>query len=147
MHPLEHSTCALYTPGHQVHIIQAKLARDEPDGYHTGTVVSVEDDGWITVELGGETSRFWSHDPAWARHCFDESSGHVGLPGWSLLHARSANGGRYCICVSTDGPTPCAPPSTADSSPTGLFEQAMTHGGFTVSGLDAVSLARRSSGR
>lgn len=138
MRPLEHSTCALYTPGHQVHFIQAKLAREEPEGYRTGTIVSVQDDGWVTVELDCQTRRFWNHDPSWVRRCIEESGGHVGLPGWGLLHAPSANGGRYCICVSDDGPTPCAPLSTADSSPTGLFEQAMTHGGFMVSGIEAL---------
>jgi hypothetical protein len=36
------------------------------------------------------------------------------------------------------GPTPCAPPSTVGSSPSGLYEQVMSNGGFLVSGPEAV---------
>jgi hypothetical protein len=130
--------CALYTPGHQPHLIQAKLARDvHPTEYRHGSVVSVQDNGWIAVAVGSELLRFWNHDAARARRCFEESSGQVGLPGYGLLHAHHAHG-RYCISVSHDGPTPCAPPSTAGSGPTGLFEQVMSHGGFIISGIEAV---------
>lgn len=136
------STCTLYTPGHRTHLIQAKLARNADsakDRY--GTVVSVDDEGWITVDTAGKLLRFWNHDPAWVRQCFKESGWEVGLPGWNLLHAWHANG-RYCISVSHDGPmgpTPCAPPSTAGSSPAGLHELVLTHGGFLISGREAVS--------
>ena len=130
--------CALYTPGHQTHLIQANLARDaEPSTYRHGTVIWVQDDGWITVDVDSERLRLWSHDPAWVRCCLQESGGQVGLPGSHLLHARHARG-RYCISISDDGPTPCASPSTAGSSPAGLFEQVQTHGGFLVSAIEAV---------
>src|SRR5437764_6802326 len=99
--PLDHAVCALYTPGHQTHFIQAKLAaRVDPAEYRRGTLLSVGDDGWITVEVDGELCRFWNHHPAWVRGCFEESGGQVGLPGWHLLHAPTPRG-RYCICVST----------------------------------------------
>jgi len=137
--PLDHAICDLYKPGHQPHFIQAKLAwEDDPAKYRNGTLMSVADDGWITVEVGGELLRFWNHEPARARICFEQAGGRVGVPGHSLLHAPSTGGGNYCFSVSTDGPTPCAPPSTAGSSPAGLFQQAMSHGGFTVSGIEAV---------
>ncbi len=130
--------CALYTPGHQPHLIQAKLARDaDPATYRHGTVVSVQDNGWLTVDVDGNTIRFWNHAPAWVRRCFKESGGQVGLPGYDLLHAQHPHG-RYCISVSHDEPTPCAPPPTAGSGPTGLCEQAMSHGGFLISGIEAV---------
>jgi hypothetical protein len=132
-----HTYCALYTPGHKTHLIQAKLARDgDPARYRHGTVVSVQDDGWITVDVDDELLRFWNHDPAWVRRCLQESGGKVGLPGWHLFHVRHARR-RYCICVA-DWPTPCAPPSTADSGPAGLFEQVMSHGGCLISGIEAV---------
>ena len=130
--------CAVYTPGHQPHLIQTKLARDDdPAKYRHGTVVSVLGDGWITVDLDGEVLRFWNHDPAWVRLCFRESSGQVGLPGWDLLHAPHEDGRRACICVSDDGPTDCAPPSTAGSNPAGLHQQALTHGGLLILGIEA----------
>jgi hypothetical protein len=130
--------CALYTPGHQTHLIQANLARDaEPSTCRHGTIVSVQNDGWITVNLDGELLLSWNHEHTWVRRCFEESGGQVGLPGWNLLHARHARG-RYCISVSADGPTPCAPPSTAGSDPAGLHQQTLTHGGFLISGIEAV---------
>ena len=136
---VDHSRCALYTPGHQTHYIQTKLARDDdPAKYRMGEVLSVDIDGWIVVAVAGELLRLWNHDPTWVRRCFEESGGRLGLPGWHLLHAASASGGRYCICVSDDGPTPCAPPSTGGASPAGLFEQVLTHGGFLISGIEAV---------
>jgi hypothetical protein len=131
--------CALYTPGHQTHLIQAKLARDDdPANYRHGTLVSVRSDGWITLDVDGERLRFWNHDPQWVRRCFEESRGKVGLAGYGVLHASYLDGRRACICVSDDGPTPCAPPSTAGSSPAGLREQVLTHGGFIVAGSEAV---------
>jgi hypothetical protein len=136
---VDHRRCALYTPGHQTHLIQAKLARDDdPAKYRHGVVVAVQDDGWSTLDVDGELLRFWNHDPQWVRRCFEEAGWQVGLPGYGLLHARSARGGRYCICVSADGPTPCAPPSAAGSSVAGLVERVMSHGGFLVSGAEAV---------
>src|SRR5450759_3371914 len=136
---VDQAKCALYTPGHRTHLIQANLARDDdPAKYRHGTVVSVQNDGWITLDVDGEALRFWNHDPAWVRRCFEESDGQVGLPGWNLLHAPSASGGRYCICLADYGPTRCAPPSTAGSSPAGLFEQVISHGGFMVSGAEVV---------
>lgn len=131
--------CKLYTPGHRTHLIQATLARDgDPANYRHGEVISVQDDGWISVDVDGRAMRIWNHAPAWVRRCFQESDGHVGLPGWNLLHAPRRDGRRACICVSHDGPTPCAPPSTASLSPAGLHGQTLTHGGFLISGIDAV---------
>lgn len=137
--PLDQTVCALYKPGHQPHFIQAKLAwQDDPAKYRHGTVVSVLDDGWITVDVDGELLRLWNHEPARARACFKQADGRVGLPGHSLLHAPHREGRKYCFSVSDDGPTPCAPPSTAGSGPAGLFEQVMSHGGFMISGLEAM---------
>lgn len=126
-------------PGHRTHLVQAQLARDDgPAKYRNGTLVEVADDGWITVDVDGELLRFWNHDPTWVRRCFEESGGKVGLPGWHLLHAPHGDGRRACICVADDGPTPCTPPPTAGAGPTGLFEQVMSHGGFLISGIEAV---------
>lgn len=138
-HCVGHLECARYAPGHRTHLIQAKLARDaDPAEYRHGTVMSVQDDGWITVDVDGAALRFWNHDPAWVRCCFRESGGQVGLPGRHLLHALRGDGRRACICVSDHGPTPCGPPSTADSNPAGLHHQALTHGGFLISGIEAL---------
>src|SRR5262249_51828696 len=91
--PLDHAVCALYTAGHKVHFIQAKLAWQESRAsYLTGTLISVHDDGWITVEVDGKVLRFWNHEPQRARRCSEESGGRVGLPGHCLLHVPSKAG-------------------------------------------------------
>jgi hypothetical protein len=137
--PLAQSVCALYKPGHQPHFIQAKLAwEDDPAKHRNGTLISVEDDGWITVEADREILRFWNHEPARARACFKQAGGRVGIPGHSLLHAPHKEGRKFCFSVSDDGPTPCAPPPTPDSSPAGLHAQVLSHGGFLVSCIEAV---------
>jgi len=145
--PIDHSVCALYKPGHQVHFIQAKLGwQENRANYRTGKLLSVEDDGWIAVEVGGELLRFWNHQPERARWCFEQSGGRIGLPGYGLLHAPNKRGGNYCFCVSPGGPTPCARPSTAGSSPAGLVEQVKSHGGFMVSGADTLRNVRKDDG-
>lgn len=139
----DYAACALFTPGHRTHFTQARLARDaDPAKYRHEKAVSVENDGWISVKVTGERLRFWNHNPTWVRRCFEKSGGEVGLPGYGLLHAPYADGSRACICAS-DGPTPCAPPSTAGSSPAGLFEQVLTHGGFMVSGIQRATRSAR----
>ena len=139
--PSHQSACALYTPGHRVHFIQAKLGWEpHPASYRSGTLVSVQDDGWITVDVDGEALRFWNHDPEWARSCFAESAGRVGLPGHCMLHAPRPSG-RYCLCVSTDGPTPCAGPPPAGAGP---LERIRTHGGFLLPGPEVRRILRNS---
>jgi hypothetical protein len=39
------------------------------------------------------------------------SERHVGLPEHGLLHAPDGSGNTYSVCVTTEGPTPCKPPS------------------------------------
>ena len=111
--PIDEETCALYTKGHQIHHIQARLgweAEARAAKPLKGTVVSVSDNGWITVDVGSELRRFWNHDAAWARAVIERSGGMVGLPGFHLLHAPTASG-TYCICVADGehGATSCKP--------------------------------------
>jgi hypothetical protein len=136
--PIDHTICALYKPGHRPHFIQAKLSwQGDPAKYRSGTLVSVDDDGWITVEVDGETVRVWNHDPVRARHLIESSGGRVVLRDPQILATPSANG-NYLFSIA-DAATACMPPSaTADNSPAGLFEQVLSHGGFMVSGIEAV---------
>jgi hypothetical protein len=111
--PIDEETCALYTAGHQVHHIQARLgweAEARAARPVKGTLVKVSGDGWIAVDVGGELRRFWNHDPVRARAVIEGSDGLVGLPGFDLLHAPTASG-TYCICVADEerGATPCKP--------------------------------------
>ena len=110
---IDYQACALYTPGHQTHFIQARLALEvDAAKYQKGSLVNVTDDGWINVAVDGEIRRFWTHDPARARYNVAESEGEVGLPGVDLLHAPLQDGRSiFCICVADEsrGPTPCKP--------------------------------------
>ena len=100
--------CSIYRPGHEAHWIQAKLAREEPPAaVRFGTVVSVEDDGWITVRVDGGRVRFWNHDPRRAREFLRKSEGRVELPGYGLLRAPHRDG-KGCLSVSMYGPTLCS---------------------------------------
>jgi hypothetical protein len=104
----------MYKAGHEVHYIQAWVEGDFAN-YRSGTLLTVADDGWITVDVDGVVLRFWNHDPAWVRQCFVESAGQVGLPGGRLLYAPHAVGrydAHYCISVATEV-TPC-PPARAE---------------------------------
>jgi hypothetical protein len=131
-----------------VHFIQAKKAwEDDPAKYRNGVLVSVENDGWITVRVDGKDLRFWNHDPVRARDCFNASGGQVGLPGWGLLHAPHGDGSRYGICISTDGPTPCVSPRPASGDPEDLIEQLRSYGGFMVPGRDVLRALDRKRNR
>jgi len=105
--------CRIYKPGHEVHYIQSRLA-----GYggRNGTLLTVDDDGWITVDVEGVVLRLWNHDPAWVRKCFEESAGQVGLAGGRLLHAPHTMRrypAHYSISIATEV-TPCASPKLAE---------------------------------
>jgi len=138
--PIDEETCALYTRGHQVHYIQARLgweAEARAARPVKGTVVSVSKDGWITVDVGGELRRVWNHDAAWARAVIERSGGMVGLPGFHLLHAPTASG-TYCICVADEeqGATPCKPLS-ARADMVAKRARSSRVGGRDVNALEA----------
>jgi hypothetical protein len=134
----DHTRCAMYTPGHQVHFIQAKLSWEgDPLKYRSGTLVSVEDDGWITVEVDGAEVCVWNHEPARARHRIEAADGLVVLREPHVLATPTANGN--ALFSISDAVTACVPPSAeADNSPAGLHKQVLTHGGFMISGIEAV---------
>jgi hypothetical protein len=137
---VDHTTCALYTPGHQVHFIQAKLSWEgDPLKYRSGTLVSVGDGGWIriTVEVDGAEVCVWNHEPIRARHRIEAAGGIVVLREPHILATPSANGN--ALFSISDTVTACAPPSgEADNSPTGLVAQLILRGGFMVSGAEVV---------
>jgi hypothetical protein len=135
---VDHAKCALYRPGHQVHFIQAKLSWEgDPLKYRSGSLVSVEDDGWITVEVDGAEVRVWNHEPARARHRIEAAGGLVVLREPHILATPSADGNALFSISETV--TACVPPSAeADNSPAGLHKQVLTHGGFMISGIEAV---------
>jgi hypothetical protein len=141
--PIDHAICGLYKPGHQVHFIQAKLSwQGDPAKYRSGTLASVDDDGWITIDVDGETVRVWNHDPVRARRLIEASGGQVALRDPHILATRSATG-NYLFSIA-DTATACMPPSaTSDNSPAGLVEQVRSRGGFMVSGAEILRTLKK----
>ncbi|MFE0174590.1 hypothetical protein ACFWZ2_19915 [Streptomyces sp. NPDC059002] len=106
-----HGTCDTYTPGHQVHWIQARNS-----AAHPGTLVDVllsshdvSDDGLITLHVLGPTrgvpAALWTHDPERLRGLL---RAHRGLaqwqPRWNLLRLRRDIVGSTLVCVAPHAP-------------------------------------------
>jgi hypothetical protein len=126
---IDPSACALYTPGHRVHFIQAKRGWEaDPATYRTGALLSVEDDGWLTAQLEGETVRLWNHEAARLRRIAQPAGLRVALTRYGVLHVPHERG-RYCFSVSTDGPSPCQGPAPAATRP---MQRIASHGGFLL---------------
>ena len=139
-------SCQSFTAGHRVPWVQAQRARraDPPDHYIECEIIDASDDGWITVVLSstGESIRFWNHEPQRLRHLV----GLAGLeinPRWSILCRRYSGGrdtfvslGRTCDTCVFEEPTIDPAQDLADA----LFDRLQTHGGFTISGPEALRL-------
>jgi hypothetical protein len=144
--PIPFSTCALYTPGHRVHFIQAKLSwESDREMLRRGRLVTVDDDGWITVDVGGDEVRVWNHEAARAHACIEAAHGHVMLKGYGVLAAPSERGRPY-FCIG-DVATPCAPPDPEpDNSPEGIVAQVLSRGGVMIPGVEAIRALNRGGG-
>jgi hypothetical protein len=63
--------CGLYSPGHDVHWIQAKLsarAAADPSASRAGMwahghLLEVCRNGFLSIEVDGRVRRLWNHDP------------------------------------------------------------------------------------
>ena len=97
--------CGLYRPGHQVHQIQVRLAREGTR--QRGRALGVDKEGWISVEVGGATKRFWHHDHERAQEVLAVGNGVIEVSGKGLLLVMQPDGSSYCLCVSETGATPC----------------------------------------
>jgi len=105
--PIDGDSCGLYRPGHQVHMIQARLARQ--GRRIPGHVTGIDGSGWITVETALGTERFWHHDAPRAQEVLEEAGGDVEVSEKGALLAHTA-GGTYFLCVSKVEATPCVSP-------------------------------------
>lgn len=120
--------CQSSAAGHKVHWVQAQRARG--GSYEFCRVLNVEDDGWFTIEQFGEVHRLWHHDAALVSE--------VVVPGF-----RATANLQWCIVIFdshnmsvSDTESPCV-----FTAPTGTpEEQIKTHGGFTISGPEALGL-------
>jgi hypothetical protein len=136
------SACALYAPGHRVHVIQVKLTWDSEQSWRAGSLIDVDDGGWITIDVGQRRIRLWNHEPARARACIEAAGGAVVVRGHGVLTTPSERESHYCSCVA-EGRTECVPPPAAlDNSPSGLRERILAYGGFMAPGTDVIRALR-----
>ena len=144
--------CDAYTPGHDVHPIQARKSWEAGAG-QAARIVSVDDDGTITFADG---STRWNHDPArlrglLARHGSDVSLGAYGVMKLGHDDGRLVDDERfvvdlhYCFCVGP-GPTPCPGPAQPPESLEELVRQAVERGGVLISGREVLRLVEQRRG-
>jgi hypothetical protein len=126
--------CGSYTPGHDMHYIQARLSREAGER-RAARIASVDDDGTITFADG---TTLWNHDPVrlrglLARHDSDVTLGTHGV--MRLPH----DGSEYCFCVA-DEATPCPGPADPPTSIEDVARQVLERGGVMISGQEVLRL-------
>ena len=110
MEPNErHAQCGLYTPGHQVHWIQARLARTQVKPQLPGLIVSVDDDVVVVATEDG-VYRWLHHDMVRLRRAVDEVGPAATWVGYGLLRLSEARDGSVPMFhVRLDDGTSCEP--------------------------------------
>ena len=126
-------SCLTYAVGHRVHWVQGLRSVNNGEGRNhvACEITDIGDDGWFTLVLlnTGERKRQWHHS-------VDALRERVGLrlrvhEGYSII--RKVDGESNPISIAST-PNPCV-----FEEPTGeLHEQLETHGGFSISGQEAL---------
>jgi hypothetical protein len=129
--------CGSYRGGHEVHVIQARLAWEAPP-LGSG-LATVDADGWISIVLdadgsavgavGDEPVRRWTHDPRRLAQLLGPVSGRVALREHGVLAVARAGG--TALVNITDEPSPCPPPDE-DTSGWTPADHVARRGGFLI---------------
>jgi hypothetical protein len=146
--------CGLYLPGHEVHWIQAFHSSDEGEAPPVPcTVVDVDDDGTVLVEVEGTRTELWTHDPLRLRAIVAQD-GREGTyqERWRLLRLPHTPGEgephvQWCIDVTPAANPDRRPCTLGETEPTTLVERLRQTGGFTVSAAELLRWAQRDAGR
>lgn len=75
----EHS-CTSYSPGHNIHFIQVKLASQQPTEERSVQLIGIEG-RWFDVRVDGEPCRGWHHSARAVQEFFDTAHLHRALEG------------------------------------------------------------------
>ena len=125
-HPITRR-CALYTPGHSVHPIQARLAWQNPAAYVRGEVLDI-DDAIVVATEDGDVRRFRNHDlDRFAKIVLDVGPG-MTLCAKGVLRVDRPDGGGFMFCAAPDvGESlgPCLDPDAVPPPPSGLSSAAL----------------------
>lgn len=130
------SSCQAFLTGHKVHWVQARRSWDKELGLYVPCVVTnCADDGWLTVQIEGEPDDqfFWTHDPEAGRNHIGRTNLFINR-NWGLIKSDWITSSTY-LSVGVRAR------SCVLESPDGLpHEQLESHGGFTISGPEALKL-------
>jgi len=98
-------------------------------------ITEISFDGWFTLVLaeGGESLRYWTHDIEKLRVLFGEDRVEINER-WSVIHQRQLDRTATNYISITQNPRPCVFEEPAGE----LHEQLGTHGGFSISGQEAL---------
>ncbi|MCD9624230.1 hypothetical protein [Rhabdothermincola salaria] len=127
-------SCESFRAGHRVHWVQGMRTFRDPDArWLPARILGIDHDGWFDLEIDGEVTRWWTHDP---QRLADQAAKHNGQCEAQARYSIIRCFGPYISVART--PTPCVfEPPTGDP-----MTDLETHGGFSISGAD---LARSST--
>ena len=120
--------CALYTPGHNVHFIQARLAWDNPAAYVRSEVLAIADDVIVAVTEHGVVHRFRNHDLERFRRIVRDFGRDVTICDKGILRIDRSGGGGFMFCVAPDDGrrlAPCLDPDAVPPPPSDLSSEKL----------------------
>jgi len=129
--------CGSYTPGHDVHYIQARKSREAGDR-RSARIGSVEDNGTITFADG---TTLWNHDPARLRGLLAIHGSDVSLRAYGVM-GLPHDGSEYCFCVAPEA-TPCPGRADPPGSLEDVVRQVAERGGIMISGQNLLRLVEQ----
>jgi hypothetical protein len=116
--------CGSYTPGHEIHHIQARLCTEAGPG-EPNQVERVDDDG--TIHLVDATT-LWNHDPEALRHVLQAYGNDVFVASHGVLRVPNPESS-FMFCVSRE-PRPCRPETAEVLSGESIVDELRRRGGF-----------------
>lgn len=129
--------CGLYRPGHEVHWVQAlgAMRRLDTEPPIVGRLAGWEQNGTITLDIGGKVERVWNHEPNRLAGLALRVDSRVSLqPGWGLLRVESSDG-HYLFYVGDPVDHLECPGSPPTGDPLDLLAQT---GGFSIPAGEAL---------
>lgn len=136
--------CVLYTPGHSIHWIQARLTWKNPKHHAAVTITEIDEVGFV-VETSDGPVRFLNHDTVSLQRYVDQVGREGSLVGYGVLQLpTTAEGAIPMICVIRDEGEPldrCIQSDDLPALPSGatptqiaehLLEAVNRQGGATV---------------
>ncbi|MBC7594781.1 MAG: hypothetical protein H7288_12725 [Kineosporiaceae bacterium] len=119
--------CALYTPGHNVHFIQARKSWQNPEAGVAAEFLTIEDDVIVVRAESGDVLKFRNHDLKRFARIIHDFGPHVTLRDPGVLRIEHTGSG-YLFCVKPDVGAPldrCIDPDDVPRAPTDRSPEAI----------------------